>query len=176
MKSLLVDALLQANSGDKGQTLTDSGSYDATDRVLPITANDAVAECSDTAEEATNRRQADDLQELSLEVEVKVREAINEHSIPAAAVTWVADPINEGPVLARFTPHACVLLAIVTAGCWFAYQQLRPTYSESVLGVSQLRASDAQTAQNGSVMNSSVVNRFPFLEDRADSDVAGDLE
>jgi len=176
MKSLLVDVLLQANSGDKSQTLTDSGSHDTTDRELPITANDAVAERGNAVDEAANSPRHNDMQELSLEAAFEVEDTSVEPAAPVPAVTRVAAAIGDGPALARFTPHACLLLAVVTAGFWFAYQHLRLTYSESVLGVSQLRDSAAPTTQTGSVMNSSVASRFPFLEDRVQFDAEEDLE
>jgi len=177
MKSLLVEALLQANSGGKGQTLTDSGSYDTTDRELPITANDAVAERSDATQGAASSRLPDDARELSLEeAEVEVIETRNEQNVLAPGGSLAADLTGKGPTLARFTPHACIMLAVVTAGFWLGYQHLRLAYSEAGLGASQLRASGAQAAEASIAPNHSAAGRFPFLAGRVDTDAAEDLE
>lgn len=135
MKSLLVDVLRQKDDDRDEEGLSDSGSY-ATSRAdavatgagdsddLELMATGAFVVANDDrppetdASEGTN---ADDAAAVGLS-----RTIVGETTrvITADAVVPAHDSLPSMPPVARHTPMACAVLALLAALTWFGFQQL----------------------------------------------------
>lgn len=161
MKSLLVDALRQAKNLDEAQVLSDSGSYDTTKDEFLATANDAVAEQSDIAE-----------QELALyetiNKSLEVSAAVD--TVPAVELQPTVAIVGSGPRQARFAPLICMVLAVLAASIWLGYQQVRLGHSESAMDMSQAQNASVHTQRMNASADQSNFRRFPFLPAEVDAD------
>lgn len=181
MKSLLVDVLRQANGGSPDKTLSDSGSFDATRNHFPDTANDPVVEDGQNADEALALFETstsvhapgdnDDAQFTEFEDFLPADDSGNAASEPARVVRHPS-AFDKGPAVARFAPLACLVLALLTAALWTAYQNLKLKYAESELASAQIGHSAAYVSTLASDGEPATVERFPFLG----ADATGDTE
>lgn len=184
MKSLLVDALRRANTGDTGPSVSDSGSFDTADSEFGATANDEVID--------SHELDAEELELLSSTgVLVVSDDAAHSLTIPSAEFSpeeksgaqlsisgeryaHVAPPGNV-PVLARYAPLICIVLAIVAAGSWLLYRQVEIRYFHGAFDSSHFQTSvNADGASNLSPVVDPIVERFPYIDVSTEgSDAAG---
>ncbi len=172
MKNVLVDAIRQANRDEPGQTLSDSGSFDTADSDFGVTANDAVADTQSIADElqlyeTSNALTASDggvgesivltdtttseLAEAELPSDVQ-------RTVPAVSARF--NTVRRTPVLSRYSPHICVLLAALAAATWLMFQQLQIAQTGGIL--SAVRPTSAVQEQPGTVGGGQA--RFRFIE------------
>ena len=182
MKSLLVDVLRQANGGSPDKTLSDSGSFDTTRSEFPDTANDPVAEDTGTTDDAlalfeTSASAAavvhdDDAQFSVLDDFLPAEDAGDATSEPARPASFAlpANVHDKGPVVARFAPLACLVLALLTAVVWTGYQEMKLKYAESQFASAQIGRSAGNLSTLGGDDELHTVERFPFLGANADTD------
>ena len=169
MKSLLVDVLREASKGSPEQTLSDSGSFDTTQREIPDTANDAVIEQSDEAGESF------ELYETTASLDADFSEAL-ELTIGDADVGVASEPLepalrvtlprvhNNAPRLSRFAPLVCIALAAIASASWVGYQQLKLKYAESQFAMAQMGRVDRSLTNANDTVEANSAARFPFIE------------
>ena len=165
MKSLLVDALRQANDSSGDRSLSDSGSFDTTREEFVETANDAqgyeirsndqeLALLEESSSElAADSDFADEFQQELPDADTltaAVRGAARASSKAASANILAA------PFIARHALTICLLLALTFAA---GFSLLRMLQFESYLGTEQLRVSSQQDANAPHASES----RFPFI-------------
>lgn len=177
MKSLLVDVLRQAKDGSPTQTLSDSGSFDATQNEIAETANDAVVtpEMEPSAEELK-------LYETSASIDATFDLPANEDAMapagddilpdvaaaPAVRATH-ARPDRQvaasgaAPALARFSPLICISAAFLAAVVWIGYQQLMLKVAASDIAAAQVQARGEQAIDIGNTSADAATQRFPFI-------------
>ena len=186
MKSLLVDVLRQAKSGNPDQTLSDSGSFDTTQSEIPETANDSVIEEGvDAADalklfetsaslDATFAKPDDDAEfreTTALTLDDASGDTASEPLKPAPSAP-LPSVHNKGPRIAQFAPLACVVLAATAAASWVGYQHLKTKYAESEFATTQMGSASMHSAELDSTGKPLTVERFPFIgTDRPASDV-----
>ncbi len=142
MKSILVDALRQANGEDNDEALSDdkalsdSGSYDASNKDFGDTANDGELELMSThsalivSESQDEPQASESAAEIELAEEQEVPEVIDHHDGPVDdehAMTVVGMqplPLQDGamPHLARYSPLMCIVAAAAVAATWLLAQ------------------------------------------------------
>lgn len=166
MKSLLVDAMRQANKGDNGVALSDSGSFDTSSDQFTETANDAVVE--------TPEPLADDLQLLDpdqtiaadpvLLAELESAESASGRELSAemAAFDVAVPDVSRAPSLSRFSPAICLALFFAAGLAWSGWQNWQTQAAGSDLGASRIPGAPAQSAQSEAGAGSQV-ERFPFI-------------
>jgi hypothetical protein len=189
MKSLLVDAMRQANKGSDDAALSDSGSFDTTSDQFAETANDAEVKAPDAL--------ADDLQLLdhnapaaeAVAVSAPTAEAVavdsididedqgsvqlpdvvlpetpgdTELSIEEATFDVAVPVVRRAPRMSRFSPAICLTLFLAAGFAWTAWQNWQEQAAGSVLGASRIPGAPAGSAQNSAEM-ASTVERFPFI-------------
>ena len=132
MKSLLVDALRQANGEGTDKALSDSGSFDTSSQDFGETANDGELELMSTHSALIVREPEAEPQEAEAETELEVAVepevvGVTEHDEGTIddehAMTIVgmqALPLRDGamPRLARFSPLLCLVAAALVAASW----------------------------------------------------------
>lgn len=174
MKSLLVDAMRQANAGDTGASVSDSGSFEPADRDFDATANDEIIDSCEP--------DADELELLSSTGVLVVGDEVAESTTePSAELSRLDDPsgrlsISHGrrecitapervPVLTRYSAHLCVLLAVVSAGSWLLYQQIEARYFRDAFRSDHFHVS-ANDDSKATVLTvaDSKLERFPFID------------
>ncbi len=165
MKSLLVDALRQANEGEKDQALSDSGSFDTTAAEFSKTANDPTAalELFETSisvppAAATDYEFSDtDIEEAQQPIP---RQANREDDSAYVATT----PQSGLPALARFAPVICIVAALVGAASWSALQHFEPRFDGMMIVGSQSGESVLETQYNTTSADAATAERFPFVD------------
>ncbi len=187
MKNLLLDALRQAGDDDERRTLSDSGSFDTTHSDFSTIANDAAAERQETAEELAlfetsvsfaasfdiDGDEAGEVDELrqtqgpALQATAPGITVVNE--VAAAAVPASLPTVTREPVLARFAPHVCILLALIAAIFWFAVQHVRLSLVDTEFTAPRLNDSDSRYAGSDDVASGSDAEQFPFIDDTSTS-------
>lgn len=176
MKSILVDALRQANGDDTDQALSDSGSFDASQENLEAPANDSLEheegelELMSTTSALVVREEetvvhdhvpdesGEDVQVLELD-EGPVDD---KHAITVVGLMPLPVLHTQTPGLARFAPLLCVLLAVAVASSWLLINTLG--ISGGSLGT-KISQSDGEVPQEAPGADASIETRFPFLED-----------
>jgi len=172
MKSVLIDAIRRTNTDEPGQTLSDSGSFDTVDSEFGVTANDAVADTKSAAEDLQ-------LYETSSALvldEDGSDEAIfdSDTAIPESEIAEIASVIQRtaptgpvqprslqrAPLIARYSPHLCLGLAILGAAAWFLLQRLEGALTNGNLG--DVRQTTTMQEQPETVATGQA--RFRFLE------------
>lgn len=177
MKSILVDALRQSQGkdpdSDADSTLSDSGSFDTTQKELGPTANDE--------EIIYNDDPADDLE--LLQTGVFASEELEPGGYDGLPMPMAANAATLGrvtvqtatmqtsavhltaPAIARFTPLLCIALAISSATAWAAYRYVAAIDTGNNVGASP-RFSGV-SGNNGEVENTVHISgsgRFPFID------------
>ena len=131
MKSLLVDALRQAEHDDSDSTLTDSGSFDTTVDGIVDTANDATADHVDAIDLELAKTVAGmtmaELQGIdftqTFEPATEESAALSRPVTPVATGAEVSEyAVSRGPVWARYSPLLCATFAVIVAGAWILLQ------------------------------------------------------
>ena len=181
MKSLLVDALRQANDEESDQVLSDSGSFDARSEDFAETANDEHGEdtgelelMSTTKALVVTEEVTDDTPDASIEDEDLPRAdaaaAFNHEEEVDFSVTIVGEmptPVDpqKMPRIAQFSPLLCLALAATVAGGWLLYQQLGAPLAGGNLGtvLAQSRAAHTPGVPKSGI-STATPSRFPFLE------------
>lgn len=177
MKSLLVDALRQARSGEQGQSLSDSGSFDVTSQEVLETANDSIVD------ESTLQ-----LYETSMSVDVDGEfpessgiDAQSEDSsrYSATALTRAAidssgmsPGASKGPVFARFAPVICVAFAACACVAWFAIHYFNLSSFDAELASGRIDRAALSIADENDPLAIGVTGRFEFIEYRTNTEVA----
>lgn len=184
MKSLLVDALRQANTGDTGTSVSDSGSFETAeaDSEFGATANDEVIDSREPDEEELELLTStgvlvvgEDVADSSVDPSIKfsrLNDSAAQLSISRGHHPHVTAP-ESVPVLARYAPLICIVLAIVAAGSWLLYQQIEVRYFHGVFdsSLTDANANGAAIETADAALN---VERFPFINVPTEtSDVAG---
>ena len=172
MKSILVDALRQANGKEPDSTLSDSGSFDATQPEFGQTANDAEVVPLENPDENLEL-----LQTAAFHTEDFDAEPDSEFPEQSLAVTRAIDSAaiipkrgsSRAPVLARFAPLVCVALAIVSAGSWALYQQYGTANHNHRLGAADMPVNPG-IANNAGESTASAAERFPFIDPGIEND------
>ena len=160
MKSNLVDALRRAQEEKSDTTLSDSGSFDATQQAFTAPANQDVADVEfgeDAAElelmSTTRGLAVNDVDEVpDVGESTNIAEAADQvaEQMPAQfgktmanATVWLTDSdcvvpesgsLMSMPGLARHVPVICLVLALLAGAGWQAYQHLGLTQNSSALG------------------------------------------
>lgn len=171
MKSILVDAIREANDDQSDSAMSDSGSFDASSQELGETANDEhVVEGGELELMATTNslelpsEQIDDSRDSDRAEELASADEID----TSHAVTIVGElprpvPPQNAPALARFAPIICVLLAITVGALWLLAHQLR--VGPAVTGIGSLEGSMRPAHTPGiPEVESEIAPNFPFLE------------
>ncbi len=166
MKSILVDALRQANGKEPDSTLSDSGSFDATaadfgptandEEVVPLAGPDENLELMRTS--AFHTDEFDEESEPdSPEQPLALTRALNSSALAPTQNSTTA------PVLARFAPLVCVLLAVVSAASWALYQQFATANHDNRFGAADMpfRSGVDQNGAPGALYGA---DRFPFID------------
>ncbi len=166
MKSLLVDAIRRANDDETDKALSDSGTLESTGGEFGATANDSVADAGD----ATN---VDELQLFETSKGLSIGEAnleygtgpIEDHEALAVqqAARSTATVLRHVdayavPVVSKYSPHLCIVLALLAAAGWMLFQEFQFTANDGGLGA--LRASSAMQESARAVNRRDVLFRF----------------
>jgi len=171
MKSLLVDALRQANEREASGTLSDSGSFDATRDDFGVIANDE--ERSEKTRVGVDRSEDVDLELLETSAPADTDPASNDAVEFMAEEPVAMEPdrrigmksnattVEEAPLLAKYSPLLCLCLALAAVGMWSVYLNISADQSATAIGAvfSESRRSESavETGQG------STEERFPFL-------------
>lgn len=177
MKSILVDAIRQANDTESETKLTDSGSFDTTNEDFRATANQDMAD-------AGFDKDAEELELMSTTRGLVVPDAgehsddgldedmptqLAETSVGATVLLTGADCVVPDarslppmPQLARHVPLMCVAVALLSAAGWFGYQHLVLKADTSGLGVVAMQ-SQAVAGQDELVPAEQEEQRFRYL-------------
>ena len=172
MKSILVDALRQANGEETDGALSDSGSFDASNQEFEATANDEVSEgelelmsttnalvIHDDSEHVVEEPAVSDEPVGRIELETDAEPVDDEHAITIAGMAPLPARKHNAPRIARLSPLFCIVIAVIVAVSWLALQQIgvsRGTVG-AVVGTS---GSDVVVPADGD----DEVARFPFLD------------
>jgi len=178
MKSILVDALRQANSDDTDQALSDSGSFDASHEAFESPANDTleredgelelmsttsalVVREKDAEDHELTAKSAEEEPEVALEMEVDNMPVEDDHAVTIVGMKSLPVPKRRTPRLARFAPYVCAVVGVTVAGSWLLVNKLNT--ARASLGTV---ASESQNGELVDVKNSDTTpeNRFPFIE------------
>jgi len=150
MKSILVDALRQANGDDTDQALSDSGSFDASQDALAPPANDTIGEqdgelelmsttsalvVQEQAEQGPEETVEGDeseatVQEPEADFEQAAYEPIayepvdDQHAMTVAGMMPLPVSRQQAPRLARLAPLLCAVLAFTVAASWLLINKL----------------------------------------------------
>jgi len=146
MKSILVDALRQANGDDTDQALSDSGSFDASQDALASPANDIIDEQDSELElmSTTNalvvteevEQEPEEIEavhpepdDIALEAEanfetVAYEPVDDDHAMTVAGMMPLPVTRRQAPRLARFAPLLCIALALTVAAGWLLINRL----------------------------------------------------
>jgi hypothetical protein len=177
MKSLLVDALRQANSAKSRKALSDSGSFSVACDDFQRTANDA-GDPEDFAAGVAQDRELElldaagdpeDPQAPALEAarsEPRKQSDSELRESNRASHKTIARSQSHGstaPLLARYSPLLCLSLAVIAASFWAVVANLETRGSSRALGA-------VVTASRPSILptqpaESSTLQRFPFITD-----------
>ncbi|MCH9695695.1 MAG: hypothetical protein K0U72_14365 [Gammaproteobacteria bacterium] len=178
MKSLLVDAMRQANKGDSGSTLSDSGSFDTTSDEFTETANDAVVTVPGTAADELQLLDADTpesdsplaevldevetLPELLQDPETTSPTGGRELSAKFAVADIVAPVVSKAPRLSRLSAVICLTLFLTSGVVWTVWQKWHDQAAASALGVSWIPGESTRSETN-SENAAANTERFPFI-------------
>ena len=179
MKSLLVDAMRQANKGDNDEALSDSGSFDTTTDQFTETANDAVVEAP--------QPHADDLQLLDPDApgigatdvealgtgadavavalpELESPEPANGRELSAelAAFDVAVPAVSRAPSLSRLSPAICLALFFAAGLAWSGWQYWQTQVAGEALGASRILGAPTPSAASAAATGSEV-ELFPFI-------------
>lgn len=179
MKSLLVDAMRQANKGDKGAALSDSGSFDTTSDQFTETANDSVVD--------TPQPLADDLQLMdpdapesdAIGIEAltnsadPVPPALSNAEIPEPAtgrnlsaefiaLDAAVPAVGRAPRLSQFSPVICLAVFLAAGLVWVGWQNWQEQATGSKLDGSRIPGAPLHSASGESDAGSQA-ERFPFI-------------
>lgn len=147
MKSILVDALRQANGDDSDQALSDSGSFDTSQEPLAAPANDSIEDERGELElmSTTNalvvheetQHEADveaDDPPVDLETEADFEDVAtgpvafepvdDEHAMTVAGMMPLPVTKRQAPRLARLAPIICAVLGLAVAASWLLINKL----------------------------------------------------
>ena len=171
MKSLLVDALRQANSPE---SLSDSGSFETTDESLPETANDEVVDVDELQEHIE-----EDLELLATGVfetgEWQQHTAAPDEDPVAPDVTEPHAEVVAGalraPLMARIAPILCCAIAFVSAVAWIGWRHYETQFGKSGFAATEAARpeADANDALGGTLYVAGA-ERFPFIDPGAPDD------
>lgn len=178
MKSILVDALREANGTKSESTLSDSGSFDATqsefgptandEEVVPLAAPDENLELLRTASFHT-----DDF-DSELDTEFPEQSMAATRAIDAAVLAAIQSSART-PVLARYAPLICIAVAIVSAGSWAVYQHYATTNHDTRIGAAEFRLGPGVN-HDGVESTARDADRFPFIDLVAEADAGATPE
>lgn len=145
MKSNLVDALRRANEDKSGTSLSDSGSFDATEQDFSAPANQDMADAGfgedDDELELMSTTRGLAVNDVADEVRETMPAEFGETMASATVLLTGSDcvipdsrSLPSMPRLARHVPALCVALALVAGAGWQAYQLLEFRQDTSALG------------------------------------------
>ena len=160
MKSLLVDALRQKDEGQESEGLSDSGSFATPRADLEMAATGAfIVPNDEKQQEAVASGGVREATDVALSVTI---EGETTRVIVGDAIVPVHDSLPSMPTVARYTPLACVILALLSALTWFGVQQLELQQERSQLaaGTSALRIN--ATADEDGI--GTTASRFRYLD------------
>ncbi len=171
MKSLLVDALRQANGDDSDKALSDSGSFDAENQDFGDTANDDELELMSTHSALIVRQPQDEPQVEPQETMAETELAIepvdvaehdqgpvdDEHAMTIVGMQPL--PLRDGamPRLARISPLLCLVAAALVAATWLLAHATGLTRGGLGAVIEEPASDEAAEAVFGET------TRFPFL-------------
>ena len=173
MKSILVDALRQANGEEAETKLSDSGSFDTTQEDFTATANQDIIDVGVEAEVA-------ELELMATTRDLLVPDAGEDDEFPPPRVEdtavsgagWVTDrasvvrgngSLARAPALARHVPLICVAAALLSAAGWLGYQHLLLQADAPGLGTVAMQ-SRAVPGQDEPLHSEAVAHRFRYLQ------------
>ena len=189
MKSILVDALRQANDSDADQALTDSGSFDASQDALDAPANDIIEEdhgdlelmsttnalvIRDESEDAPDEPVAvDEDQGEPQDFAVEYEPVEDDHAMTVAGMIPLPVTKRQSPRLARLTPFLCAALALAVATSWLLINKLGVSGTSLGTTISQAHAADPADATASDL---EPTTRFPFLTSGQPDDAEGSIQ
>lgn len=177
MKSILVDALRQANGDEGDNALSDSGSFEASRDDIETPANDVLdrekseLELMSTTnalivQDETDNRQDHDVtiagdQSPGGDIEFEMPPIDDEHAVTIVGMMPLPIARRSIPRLARLAPLLCVVFAAAVAGSWILINKIGMSRADlgTVLSISRRADSAGLT-----VGDRSLEPRFPFLE------------
>lgn len=173
MKSILVDAIRQANEKEPETNLSDSGSFDATQEDFSAPANQDLID-------AGFEEEAGELELMSTTTGLVVPgdDDRDSESMPARPGDTMSggtvlltssdyiipdnDSLPPMPKLARHVPMLCVALALIAGASWYGYQHLDLEPGASGLGAFTVQ-SQAASARDELLSGDSSEPRFRYL-------------
>lgn len=187
MKSILVDALRQANGDDTDQALSDSGSFDTSQEPLDLPANDTLEDdhgelelmsttnalvVQEEAQHETNVGVDDSPVDLETEADfedaatgpVSFEPVDDEHAMTVAGMMPLPVTRRQAPRLALLAPLLCVVLGFGVAASWLLINKLG--ISGIGLGTSVAQAGRL-SPDDGSGSDPVPESRFRFLDEGA---------
>ena len=177
MKSILVDAIRQANDGESETKLSDSGSFDTTQEDFTASANQDLIDAGfeEDAEElelmSTTRglvvpdANADGDDKADDAMPAQFAETMASATILLSASDCVIPDRNSlpsMPKLARYVPVICVAVALLSGAGWLGYQHLELREDASGLGAVAVQ-SQATAGQDAVLPAEQVEQRFRYL-------------
>ena len=189
MKSILVDALRQAEDDDADQALTDSGSFDASQDALDASANDAIEEdhgelelmstsnalvVRDESEDVPDEPVAvDEDERVSQDFAVEYEPVDDDHAVTVAGMIPLPVTKRQSPRLARLAPFLCTALAIAVATSWLWINKLGLPGTTLGTTISQAHAADPADVKASDL---EPTTRFPFLKNGQPDDADGSMQ
>ncbi len=189
MKSILVDALRQANGDDTDQALSDSGSFDTSQEPLDPPANETIEddhgelelmsttnalvvqeETQHDVDEFVEANETDAELETEADFEdvatgpVSFEPVDDEHAMTVAGMMPLPVTRRQAPRLALLAPLLCVVLGFGVAASWLLINKLG--ISSIGLGTSVAQASRL-SPEDGSGSDPVPESRFRFLDEGA---------
>lgn len=169
MKSLLVDALRQARSGEQGQSLSDSGSFDVTSQEVLETANDSIVE--ESALELYETSMSVDVdgefpESLDIDAQLEDSSRYSATALSRAAInsSGMSPDSSKGPAFARFAPVICVAFAACACVAWFAIHYFNLTSFDAELASGRIDRAALSIADESDPLASNETGRFQFIE------------
>jgi len=198
MKSILVDALRQANGDDTDRALSDSGSFDTSQDTLAPPANDTIEEqhgeleLMSTSSALVVREESEqgpeetvkvdeseaNFQDTEADFEQVSHESIvyepvdDEHAMTVAGMMPLPVTRRQAPPLARIAPLLCAVLAFTVAASWLLINKLGT--SNASLGTT-ITQGDSVSPDNEPGSDPVPGSRFRFLDGDEASPAEGSM-
>ena len=177
MKSILVDALRQANGDEGDKALSDSGSFEADQEQIESPANDALAQEKNELElmsttnalivqDGADNRQNHDAgiageESAGGEIEVEAPPVDDEHAVTIVGMMPLPIARRRIPRLARVAPLLCVVCAAAVGGSWILINKVGMSRADLGPVSSTPGSADPAGVTEG---DGSLEHRFPFIE------------
>lgn len=189
MKSILVDALRQADGDDADQALTDSGSFGTSQDALDAPANDVIEEdqgelelmsttnalvIRDESQDASDEPVAvDEDQGEPQDFAVEYEPVEDDHAMTVAGMIPLPVTKRQSPRLAMLTPFLCAALAFAVAASWLLINKLTVRGTSLGTTISNAHAADPADA---AAIELEPATRFPFLTSGQPDDAEGSMQ